>query len=117
MVDLTFLMVLSNIASKQSKAIKNTMRNKKQLLDYLATHLEATVQVHTSAMILNIYSDASHPSKANTHSRACGLFFMGWKSDPTQPIKLNGAFFMLCTIVRFVVASAVEAKLGALFLN
>ncbi len=45
------------------------------------------------------------------------IFFMGWHADPTKPIKLNGAFFTLCAILRFVVASAVEAKLGALFLN
>ncbi len=42
---------------------------------------------------------------------------MGWKPNPTQPIKLNGAFFTLCAILRFVVASAAEAELGALFLN
>jgi hypothetical protein len=42
---------------------------------------------------------------------------MGWCADPTKPIKLNGAFFTLCAILRFVVASAAEAKLGALFLN
>jgi hypothetical protein len=42
---------------------------------------------------------------------------MGWKADPTKPIKLNKAFFTLCTILRFVVASTAEAELGALFLN
>jgi hypothetical protein len=30
---------------------------------------------------------------------------------------LNGAIFTLCAIIRFVVASAAKAKLGALFLN
>jgi hypothetical protein len=55
--------------------------------------------------------------EANTHSQACGHFFMGWRADPTNPIKLNGAFFTLCAILRFVVASAAEAKIGALFLN
>ena len=72
---------------------------------------------HTSDMILHIHSDASYLSKAKAHSRACGHFFMGWKSDPTKPIKLNGAFFTLWAILRFVVASAAEAELGALFLN
>jgi hypothetical protein len=45
------------------------------------------------------------------------IFFMGWRADPTKPIKLNGAFFTLCAILCFVVASAAKAKLGALFLN
>jgi hypothetical protein len=34
-----------------------------------------------------------------------------------KPIKLNGAFHTLCSILQFVVALATEAKLGALFLN
>jgi hypothetical protein len=34
-----------------------------------------------------------------------------------DPIKLNGAFHTLCSILRFVVASAAEAELEALFLN
>jgi hypothetical protein len=38
-------------------------------------------------------------------------------SKTWQPIKLNGAFFTLCAILCFVVSSAAEAKLGALFLN
>jgi hypothetical protein len=45
------------------------------------------------------------------------IFFMGWRADPTKPIKINGALFTLCAILRIVLASAVEAKLGALFLN
>jgi hypothetical protein len=110
-------MALSTIVSKQSKATKNTMQKTKQLLDYLVTHSEATARFHALDMILNIHLDASYLSKANAHSRACGHFFMGWKSNPTKPIKLNGAFFTLCAILRFVVASAAEAELGALFLN
>jgi hypothetical protein len=42
---------------------------------------------------------------------------MGWSPKDGDPIKLNGAFFTLCTILRFVVASAAEAELGALFLH
>ena len=42
---------------------------------------------------------------------------MGWTPTDGDPIRLNGAFFTLCTILRFVVASAAEAELGALFLN
>ena len=42
---------------------------------------------------------------------------MGWTPKDGDPIRLNGAFFTLCAILRFVVASAAEAKLGALFYN
>jgi hypothetical protein len=93
------------------------MTKTKQLLNYLATHPDATVLFHASNMILNIHSDALYLLEANAHSRACGHFFMGWRADPTKPIKLNEAFFTLCAILRFVVTSAAEAKLNALFLK
>ncbi len=93
------------------------MTKRKQLLGYLTTHPNATVQFCALDMILNIRSDASYLLEANAHSQACGHFFMGWLADPTKPIKLNGAFFILCAILRFIVASAAEAKLRALFLN
>jgi hypothetical protein len=35
------------------------MKKCKQLLDYLATHPNATIQFHASNMILSIHSDAS----------------------------------------------------------
>ena len=34
-----------------------------------------------------------------------------------KPIKINGAFLTLCSILGFDVVSAAEAKLGTLFLN
>jgi hypothetical protein len=111
------LMALSTIASEQAHSTENMTQKTKQLLNYLATHSEVTVHFHAPDMVLNIHSDASYLSEANAHSRACGYFFMGWKADPTMPIKLNRAFFTLCAMLLFVVASAAEAELGALFLN
>jgi hypothetical protein len=116
-MDLTVLMALSTIASEQAHGTKNTMQKTKQLLDYLATHLDGTVQFYASDMILNIHSNASYLPDANAHSQACRHFLIGWKHNPTEPIKLNGAFFTLCAILRFVVASTAEAELGELFLN
>jgi hypothetical protein len=116
-VNLTVLMALCTILSEQSKGTKHTMTKTKQLLDYLATPPDATVHFHASDMIHNIHLDASYLSEANAHSQACGHFFMGWCTDPTKPIKLNGPFFTLCAILRFIVASTAKAKLSALFLN
>jgi hypothetical protein len=116
-IDLTVLMALSMIASKQAKGTKSTIKKCIQLLDYLATHPDVTVKFYAFDMILNIQSNASYLSKANAHSHACGHFLMGWKPDVTRPIKLNGAFFTLCTILWFVVTFAAEAKLDDLFLN
>ncbi len=116
-VDITVLMALSSIAIEQSKGTTNTMTKTKQLLDYLATYPNATIRFHASDMIINIHSDASYLSESDACSRACGHFFMGWSPTDGDPIQLNGAFFTLCTILRFVVASAAKAKLGALFRN
>ena len=68
-------------------------------------------------MILNIHSDASYLSAKDARSRAAGIFFMGWQPRDNEPIRLNGAFHVLSTILKFVAASAAEAELGALFLN
>jgi len=68
-------------------------------------------------MVLNIHSDASYLSEPKARSRACGHFFMGSIPSDGKPIKLNGAFHKLCSILRCVVVSAAEAELGALFMN
>ena len=93
------------------------MKKAKQLLDYLATNPSTTMRFKASNMIMNVYLDALYLSKANTRSRACGHFFIGWNPKDGDPIKLNGAFFTLGGILHFVVASAAKAELGALLLN
>jgi hypothetical protein len=116
-VDMTVLMALSSIAVEQTRATEKTMHRCTQLLDYLAGHSDAKVRFHASDMILNIHSDASYLSEAKARSRACGHFFLGWMPRNGEPIRLNGAFHVSTTILRFVVASAAEAELGALYHN
>ncbi len=116
-VDMTVLMALSAIAVEQTKAIAKTMGRCIQLLDYLASNSEAKVRYYASDMIMNIHSDASYLSETKARSRACGHFFMGWMPKTGEPIKINGAFYMNATILKFVVASAAEAELGTLFHN
>jgi hypothetical protein len=93
------------------------MQKAKQLLDYPAMYPDATICFRASNMIMNVNSDASYLSKSDARSWACRHFFMGWSPKNRDSIKLNGAFFTLCAILRFIVASAAEAKLGTLFLN
>jgi hypothetical protein len=116
-VDITVLMALSSIAIKQIKGTTSTIEKAKHLLDYLATNPDATICYRASDMIMNVHSDAFYLSEADAGSRACRQFFMGLELKDGNPIKLNSAFFTLCAILHFVVASATEAKLGALFLN
>ncbi len=116
-VNMIVLMALSSIAVEQTKAMEKTMGRCIQLLDYLASNSEAKVRYHALDMIMNIHSNGSYLSETKARSRACGQYFMGWMPKNGEPIKLNGAFYVNTTILRFVVASAAEAELEALFHN
>jgi hypothetical protein len=116
-VDMTVLMALSSIAVEQTKATEKTMARCTQLLDYLSGHADAKVRFHASNMILNIHSNASYLSESKARSHTCGHFFMGWMPQDGELIRLNGAFHVSTTILRFVVASAAKAELGALYHN
>ncbi len=116
-VDMMVLMALSAIAVEQTKATVKTMGKRIQLLDYLTSNSEAKVRYYASNMIMNIHLDASCLLETGAQSRACRHFFMGWMPQNGEPIKINGAFYVNATILKFVVASAAEAELGALFHN
>jgi hypothetical protein len=68
-VDPTVLMPLNDIATEQKKATERIQAATNQLLDYLATHPDATIRYHASYMILHIHSDASYLSVSNARSR------------------------------------------------
>jgi hypothetical protein len=74
------------------------------MLDYLATHPDATIRYHASDMVLHIHSDASYLSVSHARSRHGGIFFLGNKS-PEQDT-LNGSILNVAAIIKNVVASA-----------
>ena len=110
-------MALLEISSQQNAPTENTMKRINQFLDYMWTHPDAIIQYPASDMILNVHSDASYLSAPKARSRAGGYFFLGSLLRDGDPIKLNGAIHVTCTILKLVTASAAEAGLGALFLN
>jgi hypothetical protein len=116
-VDMMVLMALSMIAIEQTKSTKQTMAKCMQLLDYLAYHADAKVHFYASDMIMNIHLDASYLSKGKAHSQTCGHFFIGWLPKDDEPIWINGAFHIGMNVISFVIVSAAEAELGALFHN
>jgi hypothetical protein len=113
--DLTVLMPLNDIATEQTKASEKAQEATHQLLDYLATHLDATIPYHASDMILHIHSDASYLSVSNARSRLGGLFFLG-KKPPKQDM-FNGSILNVASIIKNVVSSAAESEVGACFHN
>ena len=115
-IDDTILPALSSIASEQATPTERTTKCTNHLLDYLATHPKAKIRYYASDMILNVHSDASYLSESRARSRIAGYFFMGSTPVDGKPIKMNGNIFVNCGILKFVVTSAAEAELGALFL-
>jgi hypothetical protein len=79
----TVLMPLNDIAAEQTKATKKTQAATNQVLDYLATHPEATIRYHATGVILHIHIYASYLSVSNARSRLGGFFFCGNKTRNT----------------------------------
>jgi hypothetical protein len=113
-VDGGLLPALSSLASQQVNPMEKTMLLCKQFLDFMATQEDAVLTYRASDMILAIHSNASYLSEPKSHSRAGGHMFMAGKDE--IPIN-NGAVLNILQIFRAVMSSAVEAELGALFIN
>jgi hypothetical protein len=111
----TVLMPLNDIATEQTKATEKTQATTNQLLDYLATHPDATIRYHASDMILHIHSDASYLSVSKARNLLEGLFFCGNKSPHED--NLNGSILNAASVIKNVVASAAESEVGACFQN
>jgi hypothetical protein len=88
-VDPTVLMPLNDLSIEQTKATGKTQTAANQLLNYLATHPDATIRYHNLDMILHIHSDASYLSIYHAHSILGGLVYCGNK--PPRADKLNGS--------------------------
>jgi hypothetical protein len=65
-------------------------------------------------MVLAIHSDAGYLNKSKARSRAGGHFSL---SSNVQLLPNNGAVLNISQIINAAMLSAVEAKMGALFLN
>ena len=123
MVDMTLLVTLSTIASQQAHATLDTIKATTQLLNYCATHPDATVRFTASDMVLHIVSDASYLSASGARSRLGGYFFMSnsLPRSPPQPDDpapiFNGPVLVNSSIIQPVLSPAAEAELGALFHN
>jgi hypothetical protein len=112
-VDPTVLMLLNDIATEQTKATEKTQASKNHLLDYLASHPDATIIYHASYINIHIHSDASYLSVSHARSHLCGLFFCGDK--PPKEDNLNGSILNVASVIKNVVASAAESEVGACF--
>jgi hypothetical protein len=119
MIENTMLVAIGTIASEQSKGTEATMEAATQLLNYAATHPDATIRFHASDMILHIVSDASYLSATGARSRLGGYFYMGDTptGKPKPSSRFNAPILVNSSIISSVLSSAGEAELAALFYN
>ncbi|KAI2496471.1 hypothetical protein MHU86_18012 [Fragilaria crotonensis] len=74
-IDSTLLTAIGELATEHSQSTTYTMEKLAQLLNYCATHPDASVRFFTASdMILAVESDASYLSVAKGRSRAAGYF-------------------------------------------
>ncbi len=83
------------------------------LLNYVATYPNDGIVYRASDMVLCTHADAGYLNKTWSHSRAGAHIFL--LEDNPSP-SFNGAVLTIATIIKFVMASAAEAKLAALFI-
>jgi hypothetical protein len=121
-VNPTMLVALGSIAAAQAKATYSTYEATVWLLNYAASHPDATIHYIASDMILHIHSDASYLSEKKARSRAGGHYFLSDLSKsplepPTTAPTLNGPLFTIYRIMHNVMGSAAKAEIGATYIN
>ncbi len=113
-VDNKLLVALSAIAARQAKATVATEQAVHLLLDYVATYPNDGIVYHASNMILCAHSDAGFLNELQSWSQAGAHIFLS--EDVPYP-RFNGAVLSIAQIIKFVMASAAESELAALFIT
>ena len=116
-VDHTILVTVNDIAAQQSQATTETEAKMQKLLNYVATHPNATLTYHKSKMQLAVHSDASYLSAPNARSRAWGYFYLSEQDNTNSKPPINAPVHTECKIMKHVLSSAIEAEIGVIFLN
>jgi hypothetical protein len=83
------------------------------LLKYVATYPNDGIGYRASNMVLCTHADAGYLNKTQSCSRA-GAHIFPSEDDPSP--RFNSTVITIATIIKFVMASAAEAELAALFI-
>jgi len=90
-VDSSVLVALGSLATAQTIGTEATAKACAHLLNYCATHPDASVRFHGSDMILQTHCDASYLSETKARSRFAGYHFLGDITDHPPPLPLSPA--------------------------
>jgi hypothetical protein len=112
------LPALNEISSQQAKPTARTMSKVKHLLDYAATHPNATLHYQASDMVLHIDSDSAYLVLPKARSRAAGYHYLSSRQPVNKhPPPRNAAIHVECKAIRRVMGSAAEAETTTAFIN
>ena len=111
-VDITIHVTLSAIAACQTRVTEEYREAAIQVLDYVASHPQAGIMYHKSAMILDAHADAGYQNETDTRSRVGAIFFLTEDDDVSL---INGAVHIIAKIIKHVMSSAAVAEIEALF--
>eukprot|EP00804_Cyclotella_cryptica_P017822 CCRYP_001229-RA/>CCRYP_001229-RA protein AED:0.18 eAED:0.18 QI:0/0/0/0.66/1/1/3/0/737 len=84
-----------------------------ELLDYCATYPNDGTTYRSSDMVLSAHSDAAYLNASKSRSRA-GAYIMCSENDPVP--SHNGPVLTIAQMIKFVMSSAAESELAALFI-
>jgi hypothetical protein len=111
-VDNKLLATLSTLSFQQATATEATAKAVDQLLGYLTTYPDNGATYCSSDMILCNHANADFHNESKGRSHAGAHIFMS-ENDPFP--RHNGPILSISQITKFVMSSAAEAKLGALY--
>ena len=108
------LVALSAIGSQQASATEATNEAIHQLLDYCATYPDDGILYRSSDIVLAGHADAGFANETKSRSQAGVHVFLS-ENNPTPC--WNGPLLAIAQIMKYVVSSAAEAEMMALFLT
>jgi hypothetical protein len=111
-VDNKLLAILSTLSSQQATATEATNVAMNQLLDYLATYPDNGTTYCASNMILCAHTNAVFHNESKGRNQDGAHIFVS-KNDLFS--MHNSPVLSISKIMKFVMSSAAEAKLGALY--
>jgi hypothetical protein len=101
------------ISAQQAKATIHTEQLVEMLLNYIATYPNDGIVYRASDMVLCAHADASYLNATQYCSRAGEHIFL---SEDNPSPRFNGVVITIATIIKFVMVSAAEDELAALFI-
>ena len=113
-VDNKLLVGLSSIGLNQAAATQRTNDDINKILDCYATYSAYGIIYCSSDMFLCAHSDTGFHNKSNGRSRAGAHIFL---SENDAMPRWNESVITLAKIIKFVVSSASEAEIGAIFIT